>query len=102
MPPVEAGNYLVDYLFEVGPVMSGGMGAMVVTHEELQAWQRNTGIDLQPWEARGLRRLSAEYLGESRRGEDPHCPPPWAAPGAIVLSAEASRARDAIRGLAQL
>ena len=79
MPPLEAGGYLLGYLFEVGPVMAGGGGVGPLTYQELGAWQAATGIELRAWEARFLRRLSGEYLAESRRAEQPDCPPPWQA-----------------------
>ena len=46
MPPCDCG-YLVGYLFEVGPTM----GESPVTHTEIANWQRNTGIELNSWEA---------------------------------------------------
>jgi hypothetical protein len=77
MPPVEDAAYLLDYLWQVGPTMAAGMGAGPITHEELQAWQRNAGVELQPWEVRFLRRLSIDYIGEQHRAEKADCPAPW-------------------------
>lgn len=62
---------LVGWLFDAGPVGSSGMGPMKLSHAELQAWQENTGIRAQPWQIRALRSLSAAYIKESRRAEDP-------------------------------
>lgn len=76
MPPLNA-PHLLGYLFEIGPVMAAGMGSGPITHEELQAWQQGTGIELQPWEVRTLRRLSQEYLTESHKAEKSDCPAPW-------------------------
>lgn len=69
--------YLANYLWEIGPVSSGGMGPAPITHMEIRAWQENTGIDLSSWEARTLRDLSGAYLGQSSQSEDPSCPAPW-------------------------
>lgn len=80
MPPVEVGGYLVDYLLDVGPVGSTGMGLAVISYSELQAWQQCTGIAMQPWEVMLLRRLSADYMVESKRAEKPDCPPPFGSP----------------------
>jgi hypothetical protein len=77
MPPLECGAYLIAYLFEVGPVMSGGMGPVPLTHGELRCWQDNIGLQLQPWEARFLRRLSREYAAEMHRAEKADAPAPW-------------------------
>lgn len=73
MPSVDA-QYLIDYLFEIGPTQ----GDSPISHAELQAWQGNIGIALQPWELRTLKKLSVEYLGMHREASEPDCPPPWA------------------------
>lgn len=80
MPPLERGGYLLGYLMEIGPTLAAGMGAGPITHQEVLAWQALTGIALQPWEMRLLRRLSGEYLAESHRAEKLGCVPPWAPP----------------------
>lgn len=77
MPPLEWGNYLVDHLFEFGPVMAAGMGSAPLAPSEIEAAQRLLGIQFQPWEARLLMRLSREYLGESHRATEHGCAPPW-------------------------
>lgn len=77
MPPVEAGQHLIDYLWEVGPVVAAGAGIAPVPHSEILAWQQNTGIDLDSWEVRTLRRLSEEYLSQSIASEKPDARPPW-------------------------
>jgi hypothetical protein len=53
------------------------MGATPLGWQDIGAWERVTGIKLQTWEARGLRRLSAEYLASAQAAQDPNCPPPW-------------------------
>ncbi len=75
--PVCGAEYLVGYLWEVGPTMVGGMGEAPLSHGEIAAWQMNSGVELQPWEARFLRNLSREYLGQSQRSEKPDCPAPY-------------------------
>lgn len=75
MPEVDA-EYLLAYLFEVGPMMTAGGYPGPLTHEELQAWQNLIGIELQPWEIRFLRRLSGEYLAENYRAQKIGCPEP--------------------------
>jgi hypothetical protein len=75
MPHVEAA-YLLGVLWEVGPTMAAGGYPGPVTHEEILAWQELTGVELKPWETRFLRRLSGEYLVESRRAEKVDCPEP--------------------------
>jgi hypothetical protein len=75
--PDMAVPHLVRYLYEIGPTLPGGMGAVPLTHSEIMAWQSNTGVELQPWEARFLYRLSREFLSQSHKSEAPECPPPW-------------------------
>lgn len=70
MPEMSAGH-LLEVLLEVGPALPGANGAVPLTHSELRSWQENTGIELSAWEARTLRALSREYVGELQAGCDP-------------------------------
>lgn len=79
MPPNPA-PHIIDRLLEIGLTEAAGMGAGPMTWLQIDAWSRLTGVVLEPWEARLLRRLSTEYLSESRRAEDVHAAPPWRAP----------------------
>lgn len=103
MPPCDAG-YLVAYLFELGPTTPAGMDDGPISHGEIEAWQRNTGIELDAWECRTLKRLSIEYMSENRKATARDCPAPWlAAPYLKPLpSLAAERTRDALRALAKL
>jgi hypothetical protein len=76
MPFVDA-EHIIGYLFEIGPSVSGGMSQAPITHGEIAAWQANIGVELQPWEARFLRSLSIEYIGQSVKSEKPDCPAPY-------------------------
>lgn len=77
LPPPGLAAHLVEYLLDVGPVLSTGFGPSPVTHGELAAWQANTGVELQPWEVRGIRRLSGIYLEQAEQSRAADCPPPW-------------------------
>ena len=79
LPSVDGAAYLVAYLWDMGPTMVAGMGLGPLTHEEIRAWQSNTGVWLQPWEARILRQLSMDYIVQMRDAEKNDCPPPWSA-----------------------
>lgn len=89
MPPVSVGH-LILYLWELGPILADGMGSKPISHAELLAWSELTGIELQPWEARFIIRLSQDYLMESRRAEKPDCPSPW------ITAAVTQEQRDAV------
>ena len=99
MPPLDAGAFLLGVLFEVGPVLSGAMGPAPLSHSELRAWMDNCGVELQPWEARALRRLSIDYLVESNTAEKADAPAPWGDVGRLF---NAANLRDMVRGLARL
>jgi hypothetical protein len=79
MPPNPA-SHIVDRLVEMGIVEAAGMGTAPLSQREIHYWQLNSGVRLPPWEARLMRRLSVDYLAESRRAEEETCPPPWNAP----------------------
>lgn len=101
VPPVALG-YLIEYLFDVGPVSAGGFGPVPLTHQELLAWQINMRRRLQPWEVSMLRRLSAEFAATSHAADDPYMPAPYAGPvTAEQKRRTAHRLRDSIRGMAR-
>lgn len=77
LPPPGLAAHLVDHLLDVGPVLSAGMGLAPVSYAELAAWQDLIGVPLQPWEARGIRRLSRVYLEQAEASRAHDCPPPW-------------------------
>lgn len=87
LPPAGVGAYLIAYLFEVGPTLTGAMGPIPLTHEELRAWQDDMGLQLAPWECRFLRRLSVEYMAELHHAEKPDRPAPWINPDDVEYRA---------------
>jgi len=82
--------YLTGWLFEIGPTASSGMGPTVIGWQDIAAWQGLTGIEVDPWEARALRRLSADFLNMTHEAKDASCPPPFASQAAV------GRNRDAV------
>ena len=93
MPPFDDGEYLIGYLYELGPTAAAGMGAGPVTFAEMAAWQAARGFELEPWDARLLRRLSVDYLAESHRATERNCPPPWGGSVAVRVSHDRAAAR---------
>lgn len=57
--------------------MAGANGAAPLTWTELDAYQRNFGAKLTPWESRMLIRLSRTYAHSLRAFVDPRMPPPY-------------------------
>jgi hypothetical protein len=78
MPPSPA-YHLVEHFIEMGMSEAAGMGMVPLSWREINAWCDRTRVDLAPWEARLIRKLSTEYLAESRRAESENAPPPWQA-----------------------
>jgi len=76
MPPNPM-PHIIARLIEIGITESNGMGATPLSWPTIDAWQRSVAIDLLPWEARLLRKLSEAYVAESRKAESENCPPPW-------------------------
>lgn len=97
MPECEA-IYLAEYLWQAGPTEVGGMGPAPLSHEEIAAWQANTGIDLTSWEARMLRALSLVYLNESHEAKKPARPQPWMQVLEIDRELVARKIKGALRG----
>ncbi|WP_332859365.1 hypothetical protein [Janthinobacterium svalbardensis] len=93
MPPFDEGEYLIAYLYELGPTVAADMGAGPVTFAEMAAWQAARGFELEPWEARLLRRLSVDYLAESHRATQRDCRPPWGGSVAVRVSHDRAAAR---------
>jgi hypothetical protein len=78
MPPNPL-PHIVAWFVEIGISEAAGMGAAPLSWGAINAWQLATGINLSPWEARLIRRLSTEYLAESRKAESENHPAPWRA-----------------------
>ena len=78
MPQLEAPplmwelDYLVGYLFEVGPSVAGNE----LTHSELRDWQHNSGVQLDDFGALALKQMSRAYLGQYHAAQKPDCPYP--------------------------
>lgn len=76
MPPLSA-PHLFDRLMEIGPVDFGGMDRVTLGWCTIIAWREATSTTLAPWEARLIRRASAEYLAETRRASKVDAVAPW-------------------------
>lgn len=89
LPPPGMAAYLVSHLFEIGPVAWAGMGEVPISHQDIAAWQANTGVQLDAWEARALRQLSGVYVDQINKSKEAACPAPWA-PDAVPEGARAA------------
>lgn len=68
--------YLVNYLWEAGPCLYGGMGPVPLSWQELQSWQEQTGTVLQPWELTIIKAASRAYAEQISISGKADCPPP--------------------------
>ena len=84
--PPNPAEYLTNWLIEIGPVYAGAAGPVEIPWGELESWQRQTGIELDAWEARTIRRLSAVYVVQSYDARKPNCPQPYVGSAKVVAS----------------
>ena len=78
MPPIEAAEHLLEYLFEIGPAKPAGMGGLAGLDEvDIFAWQANHDMRLSSWEIRTLRRLSHDYAATCADSKNPQSQPPY-------------------------
>lgn len=75
--PVNPAEYLTDWLIEIGPTIVGAMGSGPIGWADIAAWQAINGIEVEPWEGRILRQLSASYLDQCHLARKAACPPPY-------------------------
>ena len=101
LPALDPGPaaYLLEFLYELGPMHFSSMGEVPIGYEQIDAWERVTGVDLSPWEASTLRKLSIAYAVEKSAGANPLA----AAPGGVYESPEdaVERRERVSQGLAQ-
>lgn len=78
-PPLEHPDLMVyiELLFEAGPVLSGGFGAVGLTWSEMAAWQQQTCTVLTPPERQLLHYLSQVYASALHTMSDNDAIAPW-------------------------
>lgn len=102
-PDAGPAAYLLGYLWQFGPTEVTAGGSAPVSHREIQAWSELSGIELRPWEAHYLRRLSMDYLNELYAAEKPDRPAPWEPEGeSLARAMSAAEIRAHMRKLAAL
>lgn len=86
-------DFLVNLLMEIGPTIATGFGLAAIGWRELADWQACSGTDLAPWEARMLRRLSADYAAELHAAESPERPAPYVTIDQVAANRDAVEAK---------
>lgn len=95
LPPVSA-PHLAQYLMEIGPFVSTGMGEAPIGWRDIEAWQNLTGTDLEPWEARIVYSLSRAYISQSSKSRKDDCPAPYLTAEDMVANREAAAEQVAL------
>lgn len=80
MPPADTEElYLVKLLNEIGPASSNGMGIQAISYQEIDSWNKLTGIDIESWQATLLHNLSRVYAAAHQEYSGKACPAPFVA-----------------------
>lgn len=77
LPDVIAADYLLDYLMEVGPANSNGMGIQPITYSEIKDWADVTSTEIAAWDAHIIRHLSRAYVNAYNEAKKPTAPAPY-------------------------
>ena len=77
MPPIDAGEYFLSALVEMGFAESSSSGFLPLRWSEIDAYSRLTGTFSEPWESRLIRSMSSEYIAGRDTGMDELGIPPW-------------------------
>lgn len=87
--PENPASYLTDWLFDIGPTVPAGMSSAAIGYQDIAAFQSITGVEMMPWEAKLLRRLSGDFLAQLDRSKKPDCPAPYVPHDIAVRNDEA-------------
>ena len=79
MPPIDGGEYIYDWLDELGVCGQGMSGPVALQFSEVQSWSELTGTEIDSWEARLLVKLSKQYTYQSRISNTKECEAPFQA-----------------------
>lgn len=71
LPALEAGGYLIEAMFVMGPIRSGLNGEVAADWDIIDAFARSTGRISESWEAEALFSMCASYLVGLQDGADP-------------------------------
>ena len=79
MPPlIREAYYLVEILFDIGPVIPVGMGGLGgINDSDIYYYQKNQGIKLTAWECYTLKLISKDYASMMQEAKERNCPAPY-------------------------
>jgi hypothetical protein len=68
---------MVEWLMEMGPTEPAGMGMATISWATIGYWEKATGVELNPWQAKLMRRLSGDWFRQSEEARKMDCPAPY-------------------------
>jgi hypothetical protein len=96
-PPLPAGQYLIDLLFEIGPVdFSFESRPAPLCDIKLESWQRNQSVCLSSWDCMMLIKLSKDYASMLVQARSTSCPAPWVSPEVLLDEERSSNISSAM------
>lgn len=100
LPPNPA-RHIVDWLMEIGPAVATGTGEAAIGYRDIAAFQEVNGVEILPWEASLLRRLSRDFINQAADARKADCPPPYMDQEAVNRVAVDRGLRALFKGLAK-
>lgn len=77
-PQPEDCSYLIQWFYESGMCLSGGMGGAVsLTWLEIQSFDSASAYGMTAWEKRTVKTLSERYCSGLTKHANPKAPPPY-------------------------
>lgn len=77
MPPVSYGRWIIESLFEMGPVIRTSGGIDPVPHAEIRAWSDGSGARITEWEHTTMRKMCEAYARQCAVADQPDAEAPW-------------------------
>lgn len=69
-------SYLFDYLLKLGVMSNNGMGNVPLSWQDIDAWMRVSGVQLDAWEAKVIHKASEIYVNQFELSKKPDAPMP--------------------------
>ena len=77
MPEIEYGEWIIEYLLEIGPAQSFGMGLSPISFYDIYSWSKITGTHINHWDAISIKKLSKIYVSQYSISSEKECPAPY-------------------------
>lgn len=77
LPFIDGVNDLLSHLSSIGFIRNVGQSLAGVTYQEIESWQRLTGVSLTFWEVETLFKMSTAYAGMAAKASSKECKAPF-------------------------